>query len=208
MNDVQEGVTLEGVLESPPAEGGEATPEVKAPEQKPEEAPVPYERFKEVNEQLKTVRSEIDSLRAKSEIHPLSEEEKKELQAAEFIGKIVQEKVIRMQQEEERAETARESQIEEEIKFYNSVDKEFTEKAAEEIGERYGTEKNPISIETTYKIFQNEKQLKSQLPGAPKPKVPNPLQSQEAAPATIPEEDKTRSFRDVVEDVKRSLRGK
>ena len=213
MSDIE----LKDVLDSPEVTPeGEDTPKEPSPEKteepeiKKEEVvekpPVPYDRFKEVNDELKTVRSEIQELKSKKEEEGLSEDEKKELVAKEFIMKAADEAYERRVVKEQAATAERENGIKEEIKFYNSIDKDFTEKIAEEIGGKYGTEKNPVSIDIAYNIFKNEKELKSQI-STPKPKLPNPLRSTEIAEPVSDEEIKKKGMWELVEDAKKILRG-
>jgi len=207
----QKDVELERIINAP--EVGEDTPPESSPEitegepqPKPEENRVPESRLKEVIDELKATKQEIKELTQKGAVQPLSDEEKKELEARKFIAKAAREEYERIQNEKAEAETKREADIEEDIKFYHSIDKDFTEKIAEEIGEKYGTAKSPISIEQAYKIHKDLKEIKSQLPGAPKPKVPNPLRSGESVPAEIPKEDSSKSIWDIAESIKQSLK--
>lgn len=214
MSDIE----LKDVLDSPEAGiEGEDTPKepspepTKEPEIKKEDViekpPVPYDRFKEVNDELKTVRSEIQDLRSKGKEDGLSEEEKSELKAKEYIERTAREAYQKMLAEDASEEAEREHSIGEEIKFYNSIDKDFNAKVAEEIGNKYGTEKNPIPVEIAYNIFQNEKQLKSQIQ-TPKPKVPNPIRSTDSLEIPEDKESQGKSFWQVVEEAKKTLTGK
>lgn len=210
MTDVNTGVTLEDVLETPPVEEVEATTEVVVEPVKPEEViekpPVPYDRFKEINEELKATRQEIQELKSKGKEEGLSEDEKKELAAKTYIEKTAREAYEKMVVENATAEAERESGIKEEIKFYNSIDKDFTEKVAEEIGDKYGTEKTPLSVDIAYNIFKNEKLLKSQII-TPKPKVPNPIRSIDAIETPDEKADKGKGFWQIVEEAKKTLKG-
>ena len=213
----QKADTLEDVVEKPFVEGEEGTSEeTEKPEETPKEPekkeevqkpPVPYDRFDELNKELKETRQEIQDLRSKGKEEGLSEEEKSELKAKEYIEKTAREAYQKMAAEDAVRETEREASIAEEIKFYNSIDKDFNEKVAEEIGSKYGTDKNPIPIEIAYNIFQNEKTLKSQIPVI-KPKLPNPIRSTDNLEIKEDAADKGKSFWQVVEDAKKSLTGK
>src|SRR3990167_8432256 len=218
MNDVKpEAVTLEDVQKAPFVEGEEGTSEeTEKPEETPKEPekkeevqkpPVPYDRFDELNKELKETRQEIQDLRSKGKEEGLSEEEKSELKAKEYIEKTAREAYQKMAAEDVARETELEASIAEEIKFYNSIDKDFTEKVAEEIGNKYGTDKNPIPVEIAYNIFQNEKNLKSQILVS-KPKLPTPIRSTDNLEIKENEADKGKSLWQVVEDAKKSLTGK
>jgi hypothetical protein len=219
MNDVnKEAVTPEEVLNAPFVEGGEGTPEetekpketLEEPEKKEEvveKPPVPYDRFEELNKELKETRKEIQDLRSKGKEEGLSEEEKKELAAKTYIEKTAREAYEKMVAENATAEVEREKGIADEIKFYNSVDKDFTEKVAEDIGNKYGTEKNPIAVDVAYNIFKNEKQLKSQIT-TQKPKLPNPLRSTDAVDTNVEKEIQGKSLWQIVQEAKNSLTGK
>lgn len=220
MNEVeQKAVTLEEVLETPSAEGEEGTSseETEKPEETPKEpekpkeeivkeSPVPYDRFKEINDELKATRQEIQELKTKGKEEGLSEEERKELAAKEYIQKTALEAYNKMVEDNATIVAKREKEIGDEIKFFNSVDKDFTEKVAEDIGNRYGADDNPISVKVAYNIFKNEKELKSKIPTL-KPKLPNPIRSNENV-ETGKDEDKGKSFWQVVQEAKNSLSGK
>lgn len=215
MNDVnKEAVTLEDVRDAPFVEGEEGTSKEevtpKEPEKKEEVAekpPVPYDRFDELNKELKETRKEIQDLRSKGKEEGLSEEEKRELAAKEYIEKTAREAYGKMEVEKASAEAEREASIAEEIKFYNSIDKDFTEKVAEEIGDKYGTEKNPVSVEVAYNIFKNEKELKSQIPSF-KPKLPNPIRSTNEPEPVVEKELQSKGFWQIVQEAKDTLKGK
>lgn len=217
MNDVeQKADTLEEVINSPSVEEEEGTsieePEKpvetpKEPEKKEEEKPpVPYDRFKEINEELKATRQEVQELKTKGKVENLSEEERKELAAKEYLIKIFDEAYDKRIAKERATEKERERVIADEIKFFNSVDKDFTEKVAEDIGNRYGTEDSPIPVKVAYNIFKNEKELKSKIPSV-KPKLPNPIRSSEHVEPSK-DEDKGKSFWQIVQEAKNSLSGK
>ena len=211
MNDVeQKADTREEVLDAPFVEGGEGTPEVVVEPVKPEEVvekpPVPYDRFDELNKELKETRKEIQDLRSKGKEEGLSEDERKELAAKEYIEKTAREAYQKMVAENATIEAEREKEIAEEIKFYNSIDKDFTEKVAEDIGTKYGTEKNPVSIDVAYNIFKNEKELKSQIT-TPKPKIPNPIRSTDVLETPEEKADKGKGFWQIVEEAKKTLKG-
>ena len=216
MTDVNKPAdTLEEVLDAPFVEGGEGTPEeTEQPEETPKEPekkeevkpPVPYDRFDELNKELKATRQEIQDLRSKGKEEGLSEEERKELAAKEYIEKTAREAYQKMAAENAAAEAEREKEIAESIRFYNSIDKDFNEKVAEDIGTRYGTEKNPVSVEVAYNIFKNEKQLKSQIPTL-KPKLPNPLRSTEVPEPESDKEIRSKTWGQIIEEAKNKLKG-
>jgi len=218
MNDVEkEAVTLEEVLDAPLVEEEEGTseesekpketPEEPEKEKEEEKPSVPYDRFKEINEELKATRQEIRELRTKGKDEGLSEDEKKELAAKEYIEKISRESYEKMVADNATKVKERETEIKESIKFYNSIDKDFTEKVAEEISDKYGAEDNPLSVKVVYNIFKNEKDLKSKIPTL-KPKLPNPIRSSET-PASVDEKEiRSKGFWELVEDAKKTIRGK
>lgn len=212
MNEViKEAVTLEEVQNAPMVEGEEGTSEVVEESVKKDEViekpPVPYDRFDELNKELKETRQEIQDLRSKGKEEGLSEDEKKELAAKTYIEKTAREAYEKMVVDNATQEAARETEIATEIKFYQSIDKDFNEKVAEEIGDKYGTEKNPISVDVAYNIFKENKQLKSQIV-SPKPKVPNPIRSTDAVEIRESDADKGKGFWQIIEEAKQTLRGK
>ena len=216
MSEVQkDAVTLEDVQNMPSVEGEEGTSEEeivveKEPEKKEEEKekpPVPYDRFKEVNDKLNDTLKDIQDLKNKAKEEGLSEEEKSELKAKEYIERTAREAYEKMVVEKATADAERESGIKEEIKYYNSIDKDFTEKIAEDIGSKYGTEKNPVSIDVAYNIFKENKQLLSKI-STPKPKVPNPIRSIDAIETPEEKANQGKSFWQVVQEAKDSLKGK
>lgn len=103
----------------------EETPEVT--EDKSEETPsesstdkadksVPYARFKEVNDQLKEMKSRIDSLQTKEDKGSITPEEKKELDAKNYLKNLFKEVMT----EEEKMKSEKEKQ--ESVAFNKEID--------------------------------------------------------------------------------------
>lgn len=82
---------------------------------KTEDKTVPYTRFKEVNEKMKAVEKEVESLKAK-ESGGLTPEQQKELEAKTYLKNLLKETL----KEEKEAEGKREK--EEQTKFNEEVD--------------------------------------------------------------------------------------
>ena len=97
----EKGGTLEGV------EGESPTPEDKT---------VPLERFNEVYGQLKDVRKEIDSLKTEKNKGGLTPDQEKELQAQEYLEKLIVKTIDKKEQ------TTKQAQEQEQKEFESSVD--------------------------------------------------------------------------------------
>lgn len=107
-----------------------------------EEKTVPYERFREVNQKMRDLETEISSLKTKSDTTGLSEEQQKELKAKEYLKSLLKETLTETEKEKSAAEAKEQSNFEQEVRDALDINPdvkraEFT-KFLEEKADDYG----------------------------------------------------------------------
>src|SRR3990167_5527575 len=168
-----------------------------------EEHSVPYERFKEVNDKLNTLKEEISSLKSQKRSDGLSPEEEKELQAKTYLEKLTRETLDKVSKEKSEAETREQKEFEKEVGDILLVNTDvkraefldFIDKKADSYGIK--------SVEGAMKLYRDINNLskeglekaKKELQG--KPGFP----SSEGKPSSVPAEDKGKSIHQIAAEV-------
>lgn len=190
------------IVEETPEE--KETPAESSPE-KPEQT-VPYERFKEVNDALKTVKEEIESLKNQKNETGLSEEQKKELEAKQYLKKILtetleeREKETKSKQEQELKEFK--GQVDDVLDLNPDVKRSDFEKFLEDEGDDFS------SVKSAMKQFRKVNNLSKEVAEKTKKEIEAKpgLPSHEGGEGkkTYPD-DQNKSLRQIAEEIGRDL---
>jgi DnaJ-domain-containing protein 1 len=174
-----------------------------------EEKTVPYERFKEVYGEVKTLKEEIASIKQSAETQSggLTPAQKQELEAKEYLAKMIDERMSESEAKKAKAAEEEQKNFEEELKnvleLNSSVDKDkflnFLENEADEYGD--------ISVKGAMAIYKKlndtskeaQETVKRNL--ASKPKMP----SSDGKGGEVTYDDKGKSFYQIAEEAKKSL---
>ncbi|MFA5037937.1 MAG: hypothetical protein WC479_12270 [Candidatus Izemoplasmatales bacterium] len=115
------------------------------PGSSPEEKTVPYERFKEVNDNLKTLKEEIDTIKnASTQPGGLTPQQKQELEAKEYLAKLIDERLSETETNRNKAEEEElksfKSELDNVLELNSSVDKDKFMKFLEDEADDYGVQ--------------------------------------------------------------------
>jgi len=179
----------------------EGNSEVPKTEENTEDKPVPYHRFKEVNDQLKELR---EMVKPKDNSAKTPEQEKEE-KAKEYLKNLHKEVLAEEQkakqiQEEKELKDFKE-QLSEVLSVNTNVKRAEFEKFLETDGDDYS------SIASAMKAFKrfNEIETKGKEKGKEEMKGKPKMPSHEGPQAEAPVEDKTKSIRQIAEEAIGSL---
>lgn len=186
--------------------------QAEARKEKGEEKTIPYSRFREVNEKMKSLEAEINSLKSKKAEDGLTPEQQQELQAKQYLKNLLKETLDeerRAREEAERLEQERfEAEVNDVLYLHQDVSKDDFLKFIEEKSEVYGI----TSVAGAMKLYldlrniQKEVADKTKKSLASKPSLP---QHEGGAGRGIPydqtPEFKQKSLRQIAEEAIREL---
>lgn len=170
-----------------------------------EDQSVPYHRFKEVLDKTKTLETEIQSLKVTKGKDGLTPEQEKELQAKEYLQKLIKDELHAEKEAKEKQEKQEQEKFEEEIDEVlarnTDVKRDDFLKFIQEKGEKYGVTgvAQAMSLYRDFESLSKEAKAKDD-----KDKKP-PVLSHEGG-EKIYEEDKNKSIFGIAEDAKRGLK--
>lgn len=149
-----------------PAE--ESTPE-KPDESKvvkEEEERVPYSRFEEVNDQLKSVKAEVEALKSTKSERPLTTQEQETLEAKNYLKNMLQEVIKESDEAKAKEEAKALDAYKATIKSMSGIYKDFDEDKVV----KYANKHEIDNLETAYWRIKAENKISAE---TPKPKLPN-----------------------------------
>src|SRR3990167_2335429 len=158
----------EPVTSEPEKTGEESTPE-KPDESKvvkeEEEERVPYSRFEEVNEQLKSVKAEVEALKTTKSERPLTSQEQEQLEAKNYLKNMLQEVI----KENDSAKAKEEDKKAEERKIeILSLEKIYKDFDSDKVS-KYANKHDISNLEVAYLRMKVESKTSAE---TPKPKLP------------------------------------
>lgn len=164
-----------------------------------EEKTVPYSRFKEVNDKMNELAEQIKSLTEKKDAGTISPDEKKELEAKQYLEKITRESLTKIEQEKKDKETeelkAFEKNVNELLEIHSNVKRDDFLKFLEEEGDDFST------LDSAMKHYLKNSE-KKETDKAKKPSLP----SNEGGGSRIEAvDDGKKSLRQISEEIIRSI---
>lgn len=202
MDDVK---NKEEVISSNPDE----TPSVSQKDET--EKSVPYSRFREVNEKMRSLEAEINSLKNQKAETGLTPEQQQELQAKQYLKNLLLETINEERRAREEAEKAEQEKFEKEVDdtlaLYPDVKKDDFLKFIEEKGEAYGISSvaGAMKLYLDFKNFQKEVSDKTKKSLASKPSFPQHEGGSAGGSYSASPEFKHKSLRQIAEEAIREL---
>ena len=198
----------EEILFDIPEEGDEEE-EVQTPDEikdEPDEAALLAERVEKAERALRTTQRKYDKLVERNkeieskikEGRPLSEEEKKEQQAQDFIAKAAREEIKRMEREAKEAEQARLDQMSAELDEVLDENVELRESQVLDVIEKFADSKIQITPRQAAEIIKNGL-FKAEEEKVEKPKMP---QAKRGGDKVTPSEIDTEKYKKMSFDEK------
>jgi len=176
----------------------------------PEESQtVPYERFKEVNDKVKSLTEEISTIKNQAETQPggLTPKQKEEIEAKEYLKGLVKDTLSEFEKtkasEEEQEIANFQKELNNVLELNSSVDRKEFEKFLENEADEYGVE----TVSGAMKIYKklNETTLKAKESAknelSKKPKMP----SSDGSGVGEVHNDTGKSLYQIAEEAKKSL---
>ncbi len=148
-------------------------------------------------EQLKKALGEIEALKAKSNTTSLSDDEKKEQQANEFLAKKIEEVLTKLNSKKAEESSSAEEALQEEL---DEVLEENTDLSEEQVLDV--CEEMDVTPKQAVKILERERKLK----GKEKPKVPQAKRASPEVKETDEKKGKLPSFDEINRSVKDRIR--
>ena len=204
---MDEPILEEDVLLDEPVEPESLAPEPSTPE--PEKT-VPYPRFQEVYRKQKELEQEIGTLKEQKKTEGLSPEQQKELEAKQYLKRLVVEALEESKtsqiQTEQKEQVRFEREVDEILEIHPDVKRNDFLKFVEEKSDAYGLE----SVKGTMKVYldlqkagkegsETTKENILRKPGLPSSEGGKSVQGP-------PSEDKNKSFGAVVQDILKGLK--
>jgi len=164
------------------------------------EKTVPYDRFKEINEQKKAAEQERDSLKQKTET--LTPEQQKEKQAKDYLRGLTKEVLAEEKKAAKDAETQEQKKFEEEVSdiliVNTEVNKEEFLKFIEDNSDKYGI----TSVKGAMSLYKDLGKVKSETAEETKERLakkPN-LPKGEGLKAETPPDDSNKTYEQITEE--------
>lgn len=165
----------------------ESTPKEPAESEgvkKEEEERVPYSRFEEVNEQLKSVKAEVETLKTTKSERPLTSQEQEQLEAKNYLKNMLQEVIKENESAKAKEEVQKVEARQAEIKSLEKIYKDFE---GDKVS-KYASKHDLNNLETAYWRMKAESKTSAE---TPKPKLPGAPGSSEL---TVKEKIDTRGL--------------
>lgn len=171
---------------------------------------VPYDRFKEVNDQKRELEQRVEELQQQKSSGTLSPEEQKELQAKEYLGKLLDERIEARNKATADAEKAEQKKFENDVSDVLSAHTDvkrsdfvaFLEKEGDDYSSVASAMKGYLRLgETAKEAAEKAKDNQER-----KPKMPNSEGAGGGSFAEPPEADKSKSFWEVAQDAMRGVK--
>ena len=177
----------------PAKTGEESTP--KEPDEskvvKEEEERVPYRRFEEVNDELKSVKADLEALKTTKSERPLTTQEQETLEAKNYLKNMLQEVIKESDEAKAKEEAKRADERKTEISSLEKIYKDFDSDKVS----KYANKNDIKNLEVAYLRMKVDGKTS---PEVPKPKLPGAPGSSEV---TVKEKLETKNL-DIFQAVK------
>ncbi|KKL08000.1 hypothetical protein LCGC14_2580320 [marine sediment metagenome] len=189
-------------------ENGNVIDESSTPKEE-EKTTVPYERFKEVNDKMRNLETEIQGLKSQKDESGLNTEQKKELEAKEYLKGLLKETLTEQKDESTKEEQAQQEKFDKDVADILSVNTEVKKddflKFVEKEADTYGIS----SVEGAMLLFRKINNIKTETAEDTrrdidkKPGIPSTEGG--GGGSKTPETDKGKSLNQIADEVTRDL---